>query len=236
MVLSIIMVTYNAENAVKSTLDSVAMQNFNDYEVLVIDGCSKDNTIDIVKSYGGKIQNLRFYSEPDKGIYDAMNKGVEQAEGEYIYFLNAGDILYDGSVLSSIAGTLDGERVVFGNAITLDVKTGQEIPYRIGEFSKYRLAYTNICHQTIFYPRKALAGHRYNLKYRLFADWALNLELWRSIGFKYVNKSIVLYENGGVSATQEDKIFASEQKRLILKNLGLDAIVYLVLKRVFRWK
>ncbi len=236
MIISIIIVTYNAGKAVISTLNSVVAQCFDNFEVIVVDGESTDNTLEIVKSYESKIKNLRIFCEPDKGIYDAMNKGIRLAKADYIYYLNAGDVLYDNDVLKSIAGSLDGKSVVYGNAITIDAHTGTEVPYRTGVFSKYRLAHTNICHQTIFYPREALAQRQYNLNYRLFADWALNLELWKKVGFKYVDTNIVLYENGGISATQEDKIFASRQKILILKNLGIDAIVFLALRKIFRWK
>ena len=220
--ISIITVVYNSGNKLCVTFDSVVNQSFKDYELIVIDGNSTDNTLDVVKTYCNKVSKLRVYSEKDSGIYDAMNKGISYAKGNYIYFLNAGDFLYDFDVFEVVAKAMDGVSVLYGNAITHDCDSGKDIPYRVGKYNKYRLAHTNICHQAIFYPRSAFINRRYNLKYRLFADWVLNMQLWNSFAFKYVNKNVVLYENGGVSAVQTDKCFINEKKGLTLKYLGLD--------------
>lgn len=235
LLISIITVTFNTGDKLVATLDSVCSQSFQDYEVVIVDGCSKDNTLDIARSYQAKLAKLSIYSEPDKGIYDAMNKGVRLAKGEYVYFLNSGDLLYDKDVLANVARQLSGGNLVYGNAITQN-EAGEPKPYRVGEFSKYRLAHTNICHQTIFYPRETLLAHPFNLQYRLFADWDVNMQLWKKVRFSYTNQDVVLYEGGGASDVQKDIAFKNDQLRLITKYLGIDAIGYLILRKLNIWR
>ena len=109
MYFSIITVTYNAEGNIKKTLDSISIQKFRDFEVIVIDGKSQDKTISIVEAYYNQLINLSLLSETDDGIYDAMNKGVRQAKGDYIYFLNAGDCFVDCNVLSEVKDYIESK-------------------------------------------------------------------------------------------------------------------------------
>ncbi len=231
MKFSIITVVYNTGEKLVGTLDSVCLQKYQDYEVVIVDGCSNDKTLEVANSYQDRLADLIIVSEPDKGIYDAMNKGVRLAKGDYIYFLNAGDLLYDNEVLANVANHLIDKKLIYGNAITKN-EDNEEIPYRIGAFSKYRLAHTNICHQTIFYPREALLEYPFNLNYRLFADWDVNMKLWKKVQFCYVEQNIVLYEGGGVSYSQKDKQFKKDQLKLITSYLGVDAIAYLIFRKM----
>ena len=98
---SIITVTWNAAAVIKPTLQSVQRQTSSDYEMLIIDGASTDETLDIVRQ--ASIASLRVFSEPDKGLYDAMNKGISRARGRYLIFLNAGDAFADDAVLARMA-------------------------------------------------------------------------------------------------------------------------------------
>lgn len=235
MKITIITATYNVEGSLSMTLNSISEQTFRDYEVIIIDGDSRDNTIGVAQSYINKIVKISIFSEPDAGVYDAMNKGIKLAKGDYIYFLNAGDILFDKNVLSNVACYLDGDTLVYGNAYSLD-SNGKITPYRIGEFNKYRLAHTNICHQTIFYPRLYIEKHLFDLKYKLFADWETNMFFWNRCKHNFIDTSIAIYENGGMSVTQTDKLFKKDQVKLIYKHLGLDSILYLTLRRILSWK
>lgn len=235
MKISIITATYNVERSLPMTLNSISEQTFNDYEVIIVDGNSSDSTVSVAESYKGKVNDIRIYSEPDQGVYDAMNKGIKLAKGEYLYFLNAGDILYDKEVLSHISKYLIEDLLVYGNAVCMNSK-GNEIPYKVGLFNKYRLAYTNICHQAIFYPKEIVCAHLFNLNYRLFADWEMNMYLWNKTNTIFIDTDITIYENGGISATQTDKAFSHDQIKLILKHLGIDSIVFLVLRKFFKWK
>ncbi|MGL5637387.1 MAG: glycosyltransferase, partial [Bacteroidales bacterium] len=95
---SIITVTYNAGNLLIPTMDSISAQTYKDYEYIIVDGCSKDHTLSLIESRKREITT--FLSEPDKGIYDAMNKALRLATGEYILFMNAGDTLHSADTLS----------------------------------------------------------------------------------------------------------------------------------------
>ena len=227
--ISVVTVCYNAVNTIDNTILSVINQTYSNIEYIIIDGASTDGTVDIINKYRDKISI--FVSEPDKGIYDAMNKGIRLALGDYIYFLNAGDILFGVDVLRTIANYLDGKSVYYGDAYTRG-SLGEIKSFRIGPFSKYRLARTNICHQTIFYPTDCISKEFYNLDYRLLADYVMNMYLWRKAKFFYVNIPIIVYEGGGVSEFEIDETFKKNRRRLILKCLGIDAWMYLVFIKV----
>lgn len=226
-------VVFNAEKVIKETLDSLKRQTFKDFELLVIDGKSTDSTLYIVESMQDSFSSLHIVSEPDKGIYDAMNKGISLAEGEYIYFLNAGDVLYDSTVFQQAIRFFDGRSVVYGDAFTHS-DSGDVIEYRCGVYSKYRLAITNICHQAIFYPSSLIKRIKYNLDYRLFADYELNMRLWKETSFVYTSIPIITYEGGGVSDTETDKMFRTNRRRIVFENLGLDAWLYIVVRKICR--
>ena len=98
--ISLITVTFNAEQLLAQTWQSAMNQTYQNFELILVDGGSKDNTLQIAKQFKNKIGTL--ISEPDKGIYDAMNKGIKAAKGEWVYFLNAGDSFYNNEVLESI--------------------------------------------------------------------------------------------------------------------------------------
>lgn len=230
--LSIITVTYNAEKCIAKTLESIVKQNVCDYELIVIDAKSHDRTLDIIKSFRSKLSSLFLLSERDNGIYDAMNKGVVHSSGNFILFLNAGDVFYDDNVLIKVLPLLSDEKCAYyGDAFSVGNK-GDISPYRVGEFSNLRLANTNICHQTIFYPRTVLINNKFNLRYEILADWEINMRLFEKIPFKHLDFPIVLYDLSGVSATNQDVLFVKDQKRLILKYLGVRVLFLLVLRKI----
>jgi len=169
---SIITVTWNAASVIGPTISSVERQTSSDYELLVIDGASTDDTLAIVGR--ASIASLRVFSEPDKGLYDAMNKGIARARGRYIMFLNAGDSLADDAVLARLAllvGSNPG--VIYGQTQLVDQQrkvVGQRhltAPKRLTAASF--LNGMVVCHQA-FVARRDLAPE-YDLRYRLSADY-----------------------------------------------------------------
>jgi glycosyltransferase involved in cell wall biosynthesis len=124
-VISIITVCYNAEDSIVRTIESVLSQKYNGYEYVVIDGSSSDSTNSIIQKYKRCINTI--ISEPDNGIYDAMNKGIKKAKGQYIYFLNAGDVFIHDRVLHLIGNELHESKVklLFGKGFHFSRDTGK---------------------------------------------------------------------------------------------------------------
>ena len=168
---SIITVTYNAAKVLPATLLSVGQQTFRNFEYIVVDGASSDDTLNLVYNSG---LNPILISEPDKGLYDAMNKGLKKASGEYLIFLNAGDIFHAQNTLQEIATKIGENRpgVIYGETAIVDeqhrfvmmrrLRAPQNLTWR---------SFTNgmvVCHQA-FIARRDIAP-LYNLKYRYSAD------------------------------------------------------------------
>jgi glycosyltransferase involved in cell wall biosynthesis len=213
--ISIITVVYNAASTLDQTMLSVINQTYKNIEYIIIDGSSTDSTIDIIKKYKDKL--AYWVSEPDKGIYDAMNKGLEYVHGNFVYFLNSGDVLYKNDILNKIAIQMtDFNAVYYGNVYLSNIKK-----LYWGKFTTYKLAIGNICHQSIFYPQSVYKIHHYNLKYRVFADYHYNICIFRKVKFVYFGEIIAKYDNQGVSVTDKDEVFKKDIKFLLLKNLGL---------------
>ncbi|MBD5303339.1 MAG: glycosyltransferase [Bacteroides sp.] len=168
--ISIITITFNAEKTLRRTMESVANQTCRDYEHIVIDGASRDRTLAIARSYEG----VRILSESDRGLYDAMNKGIAMARGKYLLFLNAGDTFSGSEVLEAYAErTRKGDDIIFADTQIVD-KTGTVLgprhysaPARLEKdsFAKGML----ICHQA-FMVKRSLAPE-YDLQYRFSSDY-----------------------------------------------------------------
>ncbi len=199
--LTIITVTYNAAEFVEETMLSVLEQSFNDYEYLVIDGGSSDGTQEIVKKYSDKI---KLSSAKDYGIYDAMNKGIAISNGRWLYFLNAGDTLYDNDVLKNIFETLPGPDIelIYGKVKTKNHPSGSD--YTIGREISIRDFYyrVGLCHQAAFTHRKAFeAIGNYNyFDFPVLADqeWFVRF-LKEGKNTRYLDLIIANYEVVGES-------------------------------------
>lgn len=172
---SIVTITYNASPTIERTIRSVASQSFNDYEHIIVDGASKDNTLEIIDRVPGK--ELRtVYSEPDNGLYDAMNKGLGYANGQYLIFLNAGDKFHTSDTLAEIAETIRTKNfpgVVYGQTNLVDnegkfiaqrhLSAPDNLQYK--DFARGML----VCHQAFVVLRRIAT--LYNLKWRYSADY-----------------------------------------------------------------
>ncbi|MDB5005919.1 MAG: glycosyltransferase [Mucilaginibacter sp.] len=218
--ISIITIVYNADKRLEQTILSVIKQSYGKIEYIIIDGGSWDQTIDIIKKYENKISYWK--SEPDKGIYDAMNKGINVAKGEWIYFLGAGDILFD--VLHKITPAfINKNTIYYGDVYKLD-----ELKVYNGRFSGLKLAVKNICHQAIFYPRSVFKKFGYNLKYKMQADHDLNMRCFGDSDFifKYIPVIISLYEGAGISAFNPDIAFFEDKLDIIKNNFSFFVYCY----------
>jgi len=175
-----------------------------------MDGGSTDDTISFVKSF--KDLRIHFHSGPDEGVYDAMNRGIEKAKGEWILFLGSDDKLHDQAVLKDIAKVVNktNKGVVYGDALVdgnVSWAKGEKV-YG-GKFYLYRLLRRNICHQAIFYNRSFLQQNqlKYNLSYPVSADWDLNLRAWLIKPFQYCPRIISTFTAGGISSGGKDDGF-----------------------------
>lgn len=225
--ISVITVVLNGGDALETAIKSVVCRKNIDYEYIIVDGGSTDGSVGIIKKYESK--SIHWISEPDNGVYDAMNKAVSLARGKWFYFLGADDQLLNG--FDEAANYLKNEKTLYyGNVYRPN--TGRIYD---GKFSAYKIACRNICHQSIFYPKSVWDKYAYNLKYPIFADYELNLRCFIDVDFifEYIPVTIAVFSDKfGISATQADAAFEKDKLLLIRNNFPL--WIYLsVLSRSF---
>lgn len=172
---SIITITYNASQWLERTILSVLSQSYPAIEYIIIDGASTDGTVDIIRQYASGIAT--WVSEPDKGLYDAMNKGLKRATGDYVWFINAGDTLYTADTVQKIAASLKKDvslpDILYGQTMIVDAEGRQrggrrlKAPERL-TWKSFRMGML-VCHQS-FIAKRELAP-LYNTEYRLVADY-----------------------------------------------------------------
>ncbi len=222
--LSIITVNLNQADGLARTLDSVREQTFRDFEHIVVDGGSTDGSLEVIKA---RTDGLAFWvSEPDAGIYAAMNKGLRRAQGEYVYFLNSGDRLFASGTLAQIFAEDEYcEDLLYGDVVR---------PNECGELWECRhpeiltpAAFFGfgVCQQAIFY-RHALFGAlgEFDESLRIAGDWEFNLRvLLARRTARRLPFPVVRYQGGGVSATRTEQ--AAREKEAILRR-HLPAAVY----------
>ena len=219
---SIVTVSYNASKTIKETLISVCNQSYQNVEYIIIDGGSTDGTCEIVEAYRDKI--AYFVSEPDGGIYDAMNKALKVATGDYVIFMGADDHFLSFAVLEEVANKIsyqnDTNAVYYG-----DVFRPKRNDLYCGIFNKYKLAVKNIPHQALFYPKTVYKNNLYEVKSKVYADYLYNLMLFKMHRFRYLGVTIS-YFDAALSGIQKDEYFEKLRKDIIVQNLGIISYYY----------
>lgn len=211
MKISIITATYNSGKTVGDTLKSVLAQTYHDYELLVVDGASKDNTLEVVKKMEPLFEGrMRYISEPDKGIYDAMNKGIRMASGDVIGILNSDDFYTSDDALACIAWTLEKEKVdaVYGDIHYVDDEDLKKCVryYSSKPFRRWMMRLGFMPAHPSFYCRKEVY-EKYGAfdaeNYRVAADFEnlLRLIFVNKIKTHYINKDFVTMRTGGASSS-----------------------------------
>lgn len=200
--ISIITVSYNAVKTIEETINSVLNQSYSNIEYIIIDGGSRDGTVDIIKKYQDKI-NV-WISEPDKGIYDAMNKGIKLAKGDWIGIINSDDCYcidaFD-TILNTISKNQNAE-LIFGDLNIID-KNSKFINKLEPILQLDHIKHTmSIFHPTVFIKKEIYQSFgMFNLKYKLSADWDLLKRFYlNGVKFNYVNKSIASFRKGGAGS------------------------------------
>ena len=215
---SIVIPTYNSANFIAGCIDSIINQSYKNIEILVVDGLSTDNTISIVQEYIARYPHVKCISEKDQGIYDAMNKGIQMSQGEWLYFLGSDDKLYDHTVLENISEIISSDaqlHIIYGDVLSERFKGIYG-----GEYHNEKILKQNICHQAIFFRKDIFKKTGdFDLKYTAQADWDHNLKwfLNSEIKRKYSPVIIANYADGGFSSLQGDKAFSRDLRLNYLK-------------------
>ena len=221
--ISIITAVYNAADTIEQTIRSVVEQDYPNIEYIIIDGGSTDGTLDVIKKYEDRI--AYWVSEPDKGIYDAMNKGLSAATGDYIYYLGADDCLYDTAVISKIVSCLKSEAepdVLCGAVMMVDPVYRIEKVYHSFFSEEAVLSGYNAPHQGMFVRRAILNQHPFDIDYRVAADYKnfLIFYLDSNIILRQTDLIVAYYANDGISGS-EIEVQCMEYIRALQEN-GLD--------------
>lgn len=219
---SIIIPCYNSAASIKRCIDSLIDQEYKNFEVLIQDNKSTDDTISILRSYQDKRINI--YIEHDDGIYDAMNKAIECATGEWLLFLGSDDWLFDNQVLKKVSKVTKKTtaKVLYGDVkIVGDCSWAKDGELYRGKTSTNTLFEHNICHQAMFY-QKSLFDHglRYNLKYPFCSDHDLNLNIASKHAMRYLDITVANFSGGGTSSIRVDKALGRDMWLNNVKNFG----------------
>jgi len=233
---SIITVVYNGASVIEKTIQSVIAQTYPNIEFLIIDGKSKDNTLAIVERYRDQIVTV--ISEPDNGIYDAMNKGIQYATGDYLWFMNAGDLIPEPETLAKAFETADHADVVYGETLMMNedyaptgLRTYKKLPENLTWRSmRYGMV---VCHQSII-VRKSIAP-LYDLKHRYSADIDWTTKVLKKAK-KVHNAHLILskFVRGGFST---EKRYASwiDRFKIIRKHFGLLTAIWVHIEILFQY-
>lgn len=215
--ISIVTIAFNCEKEIEETILSVINQKYDNKEYLIIDGASKDGTMDVVNKYRDKIDVI--ISEPDKGRSDAFNKGIEHATGDYIVMMNAGDLLADDALNKFAKNYVPGYDVIKGNTIRWNEKTGfKSIEYPVINYPAIPFKFS-VCHQSTYISK--LAYERwggYGLGFKICMDFDLMLRfVANGAKFLKINEDLAVFRMGGISQTSSQRRY-DEMKLAMLGN------------------
>lgn len=202
MKVTVVTAVLNDAGHIEQTILSVISQTDIEIEYIIVDGGSKDGTLELIGKYKDKISLL--ISEPDRGVYDAMNKGIQYSTGDFVYFLNSGDVLLNPSILSKIKleELKEKNAIIYGNVIVAYGNIEALEKPRPFFNSKMKFKGIGICHQSMFFPGKLIRNEKYDLSYNIAADYDLAYRLWRKgTEFLYKDITIAKYDWGkGISS------------------------------------
>lgn len=202
MKVTVVTAVLNDAGHIEQTILSVISQTDIEIEYIIVDGGSKDGTLELIGKYKDKISLL--ISEPDRGVYDAMNKGIKYSTGDFVYFLNSGDVLLNPSILSKIKFEDVNVRntIIYGNVVVAYGNIEALEKPRPFFNSKMKFKGIGICHQSMFFPGELIRNEKYDLSYKIAADYDLVYRLWRKgTEFLYKDITIAKYDWGkGISS------------------------------------
>ncbi|MBR0148162.1 MAG: glycosyltransferase [Lachnospiraceae bacterium] len=217
MRVTIITTCFNAQEHIRKTIESVLRQTFMDYEYIIMDGASKDDTLKIASEYEDAFLRRQIpyhiYSEPDTGIYDGMNHGVKKATGEYVNFMNAGDEFFDEKVLEKLFKRKDYPDIgiIYGDAAETEYGEQYLFVKSISNIKK-RMPFS---HQSAFALRSLLTEHPFDLKYKIAADYDFIMNCYDE-GVKFYDSNLMIcrVSKDGVSSVKLYDTFTETEEML----------------------
>ena len=224
MKLSIITINYNNREGLQKTIDSIVSQTWRDFEWIVIDGGSTDGSKELIEKYQ---EHLAYWcSEPDKGIYNAMNKGIAKAKGDYLNFMNSGDRLYANDTLEKIFFQNIIEDIIYGN-LNCIIGNYNHVSYFPKKLSLHYMLTRTIEHQASFIRTSLLKQKGYQEKYHIIADWVAFLSWFcHGASFKHIDVIVATYDRNGISSTAFNII--NNEKEMMYNDLfGVDNRIWI---------
>lgn len=218
--ISIIIPVFNASDTIEDCLSSAINQTWQNREIIVIDGGSEHATLEKIKSYSSQISH--FSSEPDQGVYDAINKGIDRARGDWIFILGADDCFANQNVLANIFSVpLRDEKLIFGRVEQTDISHRLVRRIHISKFNN-TIYWRNTLHQqSVFYHKNLFSGFRFNTRYRVLADYDFHLMLFsQKTSVREVPDTIAICRAGGLSK-QFNAALYREEIEIKKQRLGL---------------
>lgn len=222
---SIIIPTYHSAKTLDRCLSSIVYQDYTNLQLVIVDGGSTDETNEIIASFAQKDNRIIHTSGKDNGIYDAMNKGIGMATGEWLLFLGSDDFLVNAGVLGEVADFInnnDQHHMFYGDVRSNQLGKSTNGIYG-GPFDVVKILRCNICHQGIFYNRKLFGSKLYDTQYKCFADYDFNLSCMLNANVKkeYMPILVSEYSDGGFSSTVSgDPVFLKDYAKLVIAYSG----------------
>lgn len=222
MKVSVVTINYNNVAGLKRTLESVNIQTCNDYELVIVDGGSNDGSKAVIEEYAANHSSVTWVSEPDKGIYNAMNKGVRMSSGEYCIFMNSGDRFYDSNVLEMSMGYLDGTEIISG---TVKADAFEREAPKPSEVNLTFFIKAAMNHQSTFIWRKLLVDCPYNESRKIAGDseFFFQTMVLKNVKYKKIKLRVSYCEVAGESGDIENSI---EERLLAIKELLPSRMAY----------
>lgn len=222
MLLSIITINYNNREGLRKTIDSVVAQTFKDLEWIVIDGGSTDGSRELIEKFADHFSY--WVSEPDKGVYNAMNKGIQVAKGEYLQFLNSGDWLYDETSLERCFSHPFTSDIVYGDLLFVKgdgivEKSCFPDPLTLRYFYRRSLG-----HNASFIRRELLQENPYEERFGIVSDWFFFFkQALNNCSFEYINETVSCFDMNGISCVNKELV--KQEREIVLTEYIPDMLV-----------
>jgi glycosyltransferase involved in cell wall biosynthesis len=236
MKITIATVCYNAQQTIENTIKSVINQTYSDIEYLIIDGKSTDKTLDIIDKYAGD-SRIRLVSEEDTGLYNAMNKAIKICTGDYIIYMNSGDVFHDYRVIEEMMPYMDAD-IVYGNVVRIK-SDGRHLEKYHGKYTVMRLLLTGMmmCHQAMFTRIDIMRKYGFDENYSITADYDFVVRAKKDkCKMKYIDRNVAIVDNieGISSQVRNNDIMRMEDDRSLKANFPVWYYIIKIPKGIVR--